>query len=212
MWAQGFEETAWTWNTPNQEHPRGASHVISVICVHLIQHSLCFHGRGTDSSSSTPLWKNHFCSNTDTFFVCYLKVRLSLLKKKQEVRLSSWKQLSLYQLNHWCSPAPLTALSPFAKPACAGGALVCVALSSWPWTSHHPQPQGWEPWMGSWLLGWAPQLPCPSTNTSTRNHLLSAKCKICSLLLSGRRNLKLLQMFKHTSLLNYSVYSACSWS
>lgn len=91
-------------------------------------------------------------------FVCYLKVRLSLFKKKQEVRLSSWKQLSLYQLNHWCSPAPLTALSPFAKPACAGGALVCVALSSWPWTSHHPQPQGWEPWMGSWLLGWAPQL------------------------------------------------------
>lgn len=53
-----------------------------MICVHLIQHSLCFHGRGTDSSSSTPLWKNHFCSNTDTFLCVILKSGCLYLKKK----------------------------------------------------------------------------------------------------------------------------------
>lgn len=95
-----FEENALTWNTANQEHPRGASQVVSVICVHLIQHSLCFHGTGIDSSSSTSLRRNHFCSNTDTFLCVTLKSCCLYLNKIRRRDSHHGKQLSLYPLTH----------------------------------------------------------------------------------------------------------------
>lgn len=50
------------WECEHTEHTKpGTSSwsfsVVSVICVHLIQHSLCFCRRGVDSSSSTSLCK-----------------------------------------------------------------------------------------------------------------------------------------------------------
>lgn len=183
-----------------------------MICVHLIQHSLCFHGRGTDSSSSTPLWKNHFCSNTDTFLCVILKSGCLYLKKEagsQALIVETALPVSTKPLMLPCSSN-----SPFSfcqTCLCWWCPCVCspqlMALNFPP-----PSAPGMGAMDGILAAGMGSTAPCPSTNTSTRNHLLSAKCKICSLLLSGRRNLKLVQMFKHTSLLNYSVYSACSWS
>lgn len=112
-------------------------------------------------------------------FVCYLKVMLSLFKESRR-----WGSHHGKQLNHWCSltsPAPLPALSPglFATTRPNLPCWCCCCVCS-PQVMALNLPRlvpaaGMRAMDGVLAAGMGPSAPCPSTNTSTRKHLLSAR-------------------------------------
>lgn len=123
------------------------------------------------------------------------------------MRLPSWKTAPIKSLI--LTDTPCSSLQPFLQgslpppdPTCLCWCCPCVSS---PWTSSTLSPR---------LVEAAGMRPLDGVHSSTVHPPTPPAGIICSLpvLFLGRRNLRLVQMFKHTSLLNYSVCSACSWS